>query len=765
MKKKLSRALCALLALFLMLPLMGVPAFAAVQSTVYGEQNFESLTEGTAVTKQDGFESVPTYSTVKKENDNTFVRIPFQGSCITTSNHTGNTDDFLQIKHDYISYENGSFVVEASFRPHWIDVTNVRGYEASKTEDPTVQCQFLTTSPLVKPEGVNANFRGMFKINLRTGALTICGKTTGAPGLVSDQWNTIKLVIDPINAVYETYVNDQLYATEGYFGGDSNTDYGLRNVNIPANQLIIAKCNKNVGAYIDSDTYEDISYIDVDNVKIYEVPKATFTLNGETMKVSNGASFSLKEEGKAFIYAAVKTADGTESITFEDSIVPEAGMEITTHSVEFAMLSPTVRTNKNSTGLRFVSKLSAADFDALKADPNVKDIKLGTVIVPEVHRGANPEKLTKDAFPGLKILDVKASADAWYDGMNLAGYYLFAGSVTNIYEENYNMEFAANAYIEITLQDGTVRTVYVADSWADVVIESVASLAYNNLLSLGAYLDQATKDAMQPFADAYVADTTEWMQEELEGLDVLAIGDSTFGQDPYFEWKYQWVNWLGLDCNWNVTNLGYGGSSISKQPTQSQASISSNLLTNPDFKFGVESNSNLSYSTAGAVGKSADEVDVIFISAGFNDYGGAGILAKLGEFSKENTDISTYIGAWNASLQKLLETYPNAKIVVVNQFYITTAYQATNRGDTITCYEFTNTAAELVKELYADNERIFLLDSGNPILSGVDMMDSTFRKDYARSPGDYFHLNKNGMEIFKTAIFQYVWGIAARDMK
>ncbi|MBQ8416703.1 MAG: SGNH/GDSL hydrolase family protein [Clostridia bacterium] len=765
MKKLLSRTLCALLSLFLMLPLVGVPAFATAELTVYGEQDFEALTEGAAVTKNDGFASVPTYSSVKKEENNKFVRIPLQGACITTSNHTGNVDDSLQIKHDYISYENGSFIVEAAFRPHWIDVTDIRGYDATKTEDPTIQCQFLTVAAQQNPNSTNVNYRGMFKINLRTGALSICGTTTGAPGLVQDEWNTIKLVIDPINAVYETYVNGQLYATEGYFGGDSNVDGGMRNISILADKLIIAKCNKNVGAYIDSDTYDDISYIDVDNVKIYEVPKATFTLNGETVKVSEGASHSLKTEGKRFIYATVKTADGTETITFEDSIVPEAGMEVTTHSIELSMLNPNVRTNKDSTGLRFVSKLGSADFDALKADPNVKDIKIGTLIVPEVHRGANPEKLTKDAFPGLKILDVEATVGAWYEGTSLTGYYLFAGSVTNIYEENYNMEFAANAYIEITMKDGTVRTIYAADSWETAPIASVANVAYTNLLSLGAYLDQATKDAMQPFADAYVADTTGWMQEELDGLDVLAIGDSTFGQDPNFEWKYQWVNWLGLDCNWNVTNLGYGGSSISKQPTQNQASISNNLLNNPDFKFGVESNGNVSYSTAGAVGKSADEVDVIFISSGFNDYGGSGIFARLGEFSKENVDISTYIGAWNVSLQKLLETYPNAKIVVVNQFYVTTAYQATNRGDTITCYEFTNTAAELVKELYADNERIFLLDSGNPILSGVDMMDSNFRKDYARSPGDYFHLNKNGMENFKTAIFQYVWGIAARDMK
>ena len=256
------------------------------------------------------------------------------------------------------------------------------------------------------------------------------------------------------------------------------------------------------------------------------------------------------------------------------------------------------------------------------------------------------------------------------------------------------------------------------------------------------------------------------MKEALKGLDVLAIGDSTFAGDE-FGWDWQWINWMASDLSWNLTNLSYGGSSISYKEGQSQASIVNRLKNEAEFKFGgTNHNGNpWRYSTPGALGKSADEVDLIILSAGFNDYGGSGLLAPLGEKTLENRDTTTYIGAWNVVLETLQEQYVNARILIVNQWHLDTAYAAASRGDTITCYEYTNSIAEMYHTYYHENDRILLLDSGDPDISGVYMMDPAFRLENSRNPGDVFHLNKTGMEKMKNAVLPYIWSFVTHDLK
>ena len=51
--------------------------------------------------------------------------------------------------------------------------------------------------------------------------------------------------------------------------------------------------------------------------------------------------------------------------------------------------------------------------------------------------------------------------------------------------------------------------------------------------------------------------------KDMEGLNVLAFGDSLFSGTIGYDQKTQWVNKLGLDCKWNLTNLGIGSMTVS----------------------------------------------------------------------------------------------------------------------------------------------------------------------------------------------------------
>ena len=134
------------------------------------------------------------------------------------------------------------------------------------------------------------------------------------------------------------------------------------------------------------------------------------------------------------------------------------------------------------------------------------------------------------------------------------------------------------------------------------------------------------------------------------------------------------------------------------------------------------------YTNQEALGKSEEDVDLILISYGHNDFGGASIIAPQGEISIENRDTTTYVGAWNVVLEELLERYPNAKIVIVNQWHLTGSSAA--QGG-LTREEYYHAVVEMYYEYYHEMDRIYLLDAGDTRISGVNMNDADFRARYS----------------------------------
>ncbi|MBQ8416702.1 MAG: SGNH/GDSL hydrolase family protein [Clostridia bacterium] len=600
------------------------------------------------------------------------------------------------------------------------------------------------------PEGELGGYHVFMDLDLASATLRL-GEDSYA--LSKETWYTVSLCLNFESGAVNIYVNGAPALTHdvgdnlliGHFWFAMTDDYGS-----PDHYLWVDNINIFAGNAPSKDGSENGT--------------VCVTLNGEELELYKGASLTLKESDKELLYARIEEGD-TVTYTQEVIIQPRDGMIITTCSVELDTLSDAAVRLCSPTGIRYISTVSQADMNALAEDAHISELRIGTLIAPSLYYGLMPDAFTKAAISEFKTLDVPATVGQWYPDYEKAGCYTFAGSITNILEENINLPFSGIGYLEAVMDNGEILTVYGADGWETAPSLTYAQGAVNILEDTDMELSEGEKAYFQAYADKKTDDLMEQFRKDLEGLHVLAIGDSTIaGEVP--RWEYQWQNWMASDCNWAYTNLAEGGASLSYIEGQYQKSLSLCMKERPEYKYGVPTDDdNWYYSTDSAVGKGADDVELIIVSGGFNDFGGDTIYAKLGDMSLENKDTTTYLGSWNYMLEELQTRYKNAKIVIINQWYLPTTWVANARGDNMTCYEFTNSIATLYEKFYKNNDRIYLIDAGDPEVSGVNMMDAEFRAEYARKPGDCFHLNAKGMELMKAAMYPYIWSIMAKDLK
>ncbi|MBQ8415301.1 MAG: hypothetical protein IJX13_00145, partial [Clostridia bacterium] len=262
-KTKLTvRLLALLLAVLTVLP-MSWFSVAAATTLSFGKQNFESLTTDKALTTADGFAAVPVYSSAKQESNgqNKYAHIPFVGG--EAPSNTSNWDKSLQVNHQEIK-AGTNFTIEISYRPHY-----------GGSGAPTLEAQFLRygfTDNGTPYEGI---FFNLFTIDVKSGVLTSAGTLVqGAEGMILDEWNTVKVIFQSTEGRLEIYVNNKLYSVkENFRGVDSSWEAhtNVKDISVHENMLIVGKCNKNKGAYTATEG-ADTSYVDVDNVKIYETP-------------------------------------------------------------------------------------------------------------------------------------------------------------------------------------------------------------------------------------------------------------------------------------------------------------------------------------------------------------------------------------------------------------------------------------------------------------------------------------------------------------
>ena len=211
-------------------------------------------------------------------------------------------------------------------------------------------------------------------------------------------------------------------------------------------------------------------------------------------------------------------------------------------------------------------------------------------------------------------------------------------------------------------------------------------------------------------AFAVPVNAEETYYSELEGIQMLAMGDSYFGGSSLGK-SVTWVNKLGNKYKMDYANHGIGGSTMSDFVTTNEPMVK--RITK--FK--------------------KINADIVLLEGGRND---RSKLVPLGD--KDSRDTKTFYGAINFMIDYVLEKNPEAFIVLV------TAWKHSSK----TTSGYSNiTYANVMRDIaeYRNDPRIVCLYAADPELTGVDMDDAKFRAKYCIKPDDVSHLNDEGMNL------------------
>lgn len=242
------------------------------------------------------------------------------------------------------------------------------------------------------------------------------------------------------------------------------------------------------------------------------------------------------------------------------------------------------------------------------------------------------------------------------------------------------------------------------------------------------------------------------MINELKGLNVLCIGDSLFDGDNVGN-EGQWLGLLAEECEWNFTNLARNGwtvaydPEINKEGTTKKQSMYQKLYNDPNYVWGTN---DTQYYKRGNTNTSKEEVDIVLLQGGVNDYT---LGYELGTYSSKNP--SKVLGAWNLIAEKMLTDYPNAKIVFFTSWHVEdTRSDGAKRMDFVV-----NGVKNIVEKNFNNNDRIIFLDAGSLEMSGINITDADFRLEYAMKPTDTNHLNEKGMKLMAEAMIPVLWNL------
>ncbi len=584
------------------------------------------------------------------------------------------------------------------------------------------------------------------------GQRNIVGKHTLTPGTTY----RIKIVIDTVNGTYWSYVNGELDYESDHLNSQQKINgswcyFPIKGLSLGNNRFIAANL------YSKANATNASAYLDIDNIKLYADPnavqKVTVKVDGKDVSVTAGAPIDLTPAtaGHAFVYAAVTDAAGKTTYTVEPTVKAADGLTVTTHSVYLASGTDAEIRLGTPEGIRFTTLIDPNALDALKNDPNIAAVRIGTLIAPQDYLGTEVA-LTKEDLTAAKgngaYLEVPATIGEWYTFSSPRSA-RFAGSILNIKEANLNRAFAGVGYLEVTLKDGTVSTAYAVCK--DPASASVTRLAVDRLSESKNGLSQSQIKLLERYAALYNGTTRKSMAEDLYNLNVMAIGDSLFGGHTLGT-QGQWFNLLAKECKWMLSNYGMNGWTMAYNPGAYPAgatvrnSIYDKLFNANYYVFG-RSPGTVTYNYSSHTSASAADVDVIFLEGGIND-SNWGIPCG----AVASTDPSCCMGAYNKVIGKLLTDFPNAKIVLV-----TTWQQAGSPGNNkegLTYNQYTGRLVELYNTTYQSNDRVLLLDAGNPAVSGVNMDNAAFTSKYAM---DKNHLNAAGMEYMKEQMLEPIW--------
>ncbi|MBQ8309854.1 MAG: SGNH/GDSL hydrolase family protein [Clostridia bacterium] len=752
-------------------------------------ENFESCTVGSALSSSNSATSTA-YNKVLSESVegeiNQFLRVPllYDGTGdnkIDTSGYT-NYDKTLSMNHATINTQTGKYAVfMMDYRPHaeanaatgTIEIQLNRFTFDALAENGVMKKYARDSSAYAAitadEKGVSGFFCKLFDINLATGELTGNSASnlekTGADGLKLDEWNTIQYVLNLEDTSSSIYVNGALYGTTDSMVLTSTSWYNYTNgtnISLNTNQFLVAKVNKKDAAFNKvaeaDETYSNVNYIDIDNVSVKSATEKDVTVldpvNAEGDALMYVSIAGQKVANSPYLYLT-KDID-YEVAYFDPDTLNYDGIISTVNKSSIRLTSPA--------GLRFATEIADMEaFEALFAmsGDDYKSVSFGTLIVPSDYLTDTDFTVAALKAAGKKYLEVEATYGAYYSFDNDSATTHFVGSIVNLYQANVTREFSGIGYIKVTLWGGQEYYFYSTEKHA-ATVKNVAQAA----------LDDETKTwtgtklaILTAYAEGNNMDAT--IANDMNGLNVLAFGDSLFGGTIGYDQSTQWVNKLGVDNEWNLTNLGIGSMTVSWTDRNNVSEYGNKnsmydwmFNGKNDFRWGSTSThtSPNPFFNTGNISGNPEDVELIILEGGCNDYGTA-ISAPLG--TVDATDPATFLGAWNCVTERLLETYPNATIVFLTTWRLN---PQTRTDDTLTSIEFSESVITLYNEKYADNDRIALIDAGNPAVSGVDMLDDEWRNEYST---DSYHLKDTGMAVMADHMLPLLWEIVmnAREAK
>ena len=158
-------------------------------------------------------------------------------------------------------------------------------------------------------------------------------------------------------------------------------------------------------------------------------------------------------------------------------------------TVDFQTLAGAQVRFKDPTGLRFLSQVKKADYDALGAAATAT----GTLILPTDLLGTGDLTLEalKEKTEGKDYLNV--TNDGWLNAETAEadGVYSFSGAIVGIKKGNYNRNFSAVGYLTVTYADGTTANFY--GGYAAENATSIRTVAEKALADAAANPDKYTE--------------------------------------------------------------------------------------------------------------------------------------------------------------------------------------------------------------------------------------------------------------------------------
>ena len=110
----------------------------------------------------------------------------------------------------------------------------------------------------------------------------------------------------------------------------------------------------------------------------------------------------------------------------------------------------------DESGIRFTTLMDEAKFNELISGYGIANVSYGTLIIAYDYLATGQEPNLEDFTPDVDIIKLPST----YSEVNSDGFIVYRGAMQKLYEENYGRLFAGRGYMEITLANSEVITVY-----------------------------------------------------------------------------------------------------------------------------------------------------------------------------------------------------------------------------------------------------------------------------------------------------------------